>query len=124
MYTRKPKDMTKFLVGINAAQALHTWQYADSIRLAQMGSTASLSMRARKKREANRKVIGQYRDSKIATIATTMRGDVHKFTQQEQVKREKRFDKAAHENKTAPRPLHQPKPRPASDASLYHRPLI
>ncbi len=40
--------MTKFLVGINAAQALHTWQYADKTRLAHMGSSASLTMVQRK----------------------------------------------------------------------------
>lgn len=126
MYTRKPKDMTKFLVGITSAQALHTWQYADKKRLAQMGSSAPLPMSARKKRDANRKTIGQYRNSKIATVATSMRGEVAKFTQSEQTKRQARFNQAhGLDNKVPPgKPAGSLKERPLPDASLYRRPSV
>lgn len=124
MYTRKPKDMTKFLVGITSAQAMHTWEYADKSRLSRMGSSAILSDVARKKKEANRKTIGEYRTSHIATVGTKMRRDVSEFTQKEHKKVADRLEKhkphhsVKHVHKT---PLHE---RPLPDASLYRRPLI
>ncbi len=128
MYTRKPKDMTKFLVGITAAQALHTWQYADDGRLKQVGSTGpSLSVDARRQREVNRRTIGAYRNSKVATIATSARGDISRFTAKERAKITNRIKKKqASENKgTLARPeLPKPQDRPMPDASLYRRPNL
>ena len=124
MYTRKPKDMTKFLVGINAAQALHTWQYADKTRLAQMGSSASLTIAQRKKRDANRKTVGEYRISKVATVANTMRRDVAEFTKGERAKLNTRVERNNSASKLPVPPAPPSKERPRSDASLYRRPIL
>lgn len=125
MYTRKPKDMTKFLVNITSAQALHTWEYADKTRLGQMGSSALLSASARKKREANRKTIGEYRTSQIATQANKMRRDVAEFTQKERQKVVSRLEERRSLDTTAKTPSQTPlKERPMPDASLYRRPSV
>lgn len=127
MYTRKPKNITKFLLGgTNSSQTLHTWEYADKTRLGRIGSSAILSATARKKRELNRKVISGYHDSKIASISTTMRGDVAKFTQNERAKREERFNPEAKPSSSTRHnpPGNSPKDRPTPDASLYRRPTI
>lgn len=126
MYTRKPKNITKFLVGISAAQALHTWQYADQGRLKQVGSTGpSLSVAARRQREASRRTIGAYRNSKVATVATSARGAVSQFTAKERAKLTARIERkqASEGNGSATRPT-PPKlqDRPMPDASLYRRP--
>jgi len=124
MYTRKPKDMTKFLVGITSAQALHTWQYADKTRLAQMGSSASLTVAQRKKRDANRKTVGEYRTSKVATVATTMRRDVAEFTKAERAKLNTRTERDNPASLPSASVQPSPKERPMPDASLYRRPIL
>ncbi len=115
--------MTQFLVGITAAQALHTWQYADKTRLSQMGSTASLSLAQRKEREANRKTVGTYHTSKVATVATTMRGDVARFTKKERAKIDSRIDRMKSEH-TPQLPTPQARERPMPDAGVYRRPNL
>jgi hypothetical protein len=122
MYTRKPKDLTKFLVNITSAQALHTWEYADKTRLGQMGSSALLSASARKKREANRKTIGEYRTSQIATQANKMRRDVTEFTQNERQKVRSRLERNQPPNPAKTLPAARLNERPTPDASLYRRP--
>lgn len=128
MYTRKPKNITKYLVGITAAQAFHTWQYADDQRSKQMGSSAQpLSVQQRKRRELNRKTIRAYRDSKVASIATHAKGDVSKFTANERAKLTKRLEKK--ETLQSRESLQKPTPptlkeRPMPDASLYRRPYF
>lgn len=124
MYTPKPKDMTKFLVGITSAQALHTWEYADKNRLNQIGSSAILSSAARKKREANRKTIGEYRSSALASMPTKMRRDVTEFSQNERQKIITRREQAG-PAKAAKAESSVPPERPLKpDASLYRRPLV
>ncbi len=127
MYSRKPKDITKFLLGgTNSAQTFHTWEYADKTRLGRIGSSAILSDAARKRRELNRKVVSGYRDSKVATVAATMRGEVAKFTQKERAKREERFNPDSQPGKQlkANPPARAPGDRPAPNTSLYRRPSI
>ncbi len=124
MYTRKPKNMTKFLVNITSAQALHTWEYADKTRLTQMGSSAILSMSERKKRDANRKVVGQYRTSKVATVATTMRRDVAEFTKNERTKLNARIERSNPHSQTSGPKLSPPKGRPIPDPGVYRRPNL
>lgn len=116
--------MTKFLVGITSAQALHTWQYADKTRLSRMGSSAILSEAARKKRHSERSTIGEYQTSKIAMIATHMRRDVAEFTLGERQKLTTRRDQAQLKNdsKNLPPPIVKKPEKP--DAPLYHRPLF
>lgn len=120
MYTRKPKDMTKFLAGITSAQAFHTWEYEDKTRQGRIGSSALLSDAARKKRDTERSVVSAYHTSKIASVATHSRGEVARFTQTERQKLNARFDQTKPGN-TPPTPP-SPKDRPVPDASLYRRP--
>ncbi len=89
-----------------------------------MGSSAILSSAARKKRDANRRTIGEYQSSKVATVATTMRRDVAEFTQKERKKVVERLDKTTPHSKTATPSASHPQPRPTPDASLYRRPSI
>jgi hypothetical protein len=125
MYTRKPKNITKFFLGgTSSAQTLHTWEYADKSRQSRIGSSAILSDAARKRREANRKTIGEYRTSHTATVATKMRRDISEFTRAEHQKITKRLAKTNPEPTAPLNPPAHSKPRPTPDASLYRRPLI
>ena len=125
MYTRKPKDITKFLLGgTDSSQTLHTWEYADKVRRGQMGSSAVLSASARKKRELNRKTVGEYRTSQVASVATTMRGEVAKFTQNERQKVKARFEPNPTINTPKAAPSVPLQERPMPDASLYRRPSV
>lgn len=124
MYTRKPKNITKFLTDIQVAHALHTWQYADDARLKQIGSTASpLSVEKRKQREKNRRVISAYRDSKIASVASRSRRDVKEFTLRERKKLQARIDKqhTGMKRETSKSETPSLQQRPLPDASLYRR---
>jgi len=125
MYTRKPKDMTKFLVGITAAQAFHTWQYTDEGRMKQVGSSApSLSVDERRQREANRRLIGAYRDSQVAAVATHAKRDISRFTADERAKLNARIEKKQMKDGNMSQRPTPPKlqERPLPDASLYRRP--
>lgn len=128
MYTRKPKDMTKFLVNLTSTDTFHTWQSDDPMRQSRIGvaSGQGLSLTTRKLKEARRQTVGAYNTSQLANSATASKRDIASFTKQQRQKLTSRLEKdnpsyhQSQQNKLSTSLQERPIPTP----SLYRRPGI
>lgn len=128
MYTKKPKDMTKFLVNLTSQDTFHTWQSDDTARQARVGAAnaTGISIAERKLKEVRRGTVGSYQASHIANSAIQSKREITSFTRQEREKLNQRLEK----NDTTQQSVgltHQTSPlheRPVPTASLYRRPGI
>lgn len=91
MYTRPPKDLTKFVVDMSSKAASHTWMAGDSSRQARFGSTSEQGFDARRQIDRQRSQVGAYANSEIVHQSTSMRGEIVNSTRKRLEAREKRF---------------------------------
>ncbi len=117
VYVRRAKNLIKLIHDINVSQAQHTWEYADSRRLSQVGSAAQGSFAERRRRELHRNRIGAYNQSRIATSHVQARREISEFSKKERAKSEKSYQDSTGQT-------HSPKlsERPIPNQPLFRRP--
>jgi len=96
MFNRKPKSIVSQVInlttGMDAQEASHTWMDQDETRQARFGSTSRETFAQRRQADRERKTISRYNDSRIATSATSARGDIYRAANSERENIRKRFD--------------------------------
>lgn len=91
MYTRPPKDLTKFVVDMSSKDASHTWMSEDSSRQARFGSTSGQSFDSRRQIDRQRSQVGAYANSELFSQPLSMRGEIVNNTRKRLEDRERRF---------------------------------
>lgn len=91
MYTRPPKDLTKFVVDMSSKDASHTWMSEDGSRQARFGSASTQGFDARRQIDQQRSQVGAYANSEIVHQSSSMRSEIVNNTRKRLEDRERRF---------------------------------
>lgn len=123
MFTRKPKNIVRDVMDLtnstSAQETSHTWMSGNEDRVARFGSTSRETFQDRRQVDRERKIISRYADSRIATSATSARGDLTRAS-----RNERESEVLKEEVPTLPQSASMPTPPPERNFYPDFRPRL